>query len=142
MKTAPVGAFSSSGVDPAPLMIEHREDDMEHESPPNVRIGRYIAREVTKTHEDVGMSSSRHDIVGSAGTKSEDLDASFRGGDAKKFTRLQIAYNEVLQENEKLRDAEDTRIEKIRLLKAQLDLEKKTSRELKSEKTNFYQRRN
>ena len=65
--------------------------------------------------------------------------AAQRGSD---MAKLQIQYSMLLKENNILRERQEQMIEDLRLAKVQLDNERKLSRELKTEKTNFYSRRN
>ena len=65
--------------------------------------------------------------------------AAQRGSD---MAKLQIQYSMLLKENNMLRERQEQMIEDLRLAKVQLDNERKLSRELKTEKTNFYSRRN
>ena len=58
------------------------------------------------------------------------------------MAKLQIQYNLLLRENNVLRNNQGSMIEDNRLMKVQLENERKASRELKTEKTNFYSRRN
>jgi len=58
------------------------------------------------------------------------------------MAKLQIQYSLLLKENDLLRNKQEHLIEDNRLLKVQLEKEKLESRDLKTEKTNFYSRRN
>ena len=58
------------------------------------------------------------------------------------MAKLQIQYNLLLKENNLLRKKQDSLLEDNRLMKVQLENERKTSRDLKNEKTNYYSRRN
>ena len=58
------------------------------------------------------------------------------------MAKMQIQYSLLLKENNMLRVRQEKLIEDVRLSKVQLDNERKLSRELKTEKTNFYSRRN
>ena len=53
----------------------------------------------------------------------------------------QIYYKDLFDQNEKFRTRDEKQIEEIRLLKTQLELEKRNSRDLKTEKTNFFSKR-
>ena len=65
--------------------------------------------------------------------------AAIQGTEAAK---LQIQYNLLLKENSELRDKQEALLEDIRLHRVQLETERKANRDLKSEKSNFYSRRN
>ena len=58
------------------------------------------------------------------------------------MAKLQIQYNLLLKENNLLRTKSDALTEDNRLMKVQLENERKSSRDLKNEKANFYSRRN
>lgn len=58
------------------------------------------------------------------------------------MAKLQIQYNLLLKENNDLREKQEVLIEETRLSKVLLETERKANRELKSEKSNFYSRRN
>lgn len=53
----------------------------------------------------------------------------------------QVYYKELYEENERLRSRDDKQKEEVRLLKAQLEMERRGSRELKTEKANYYAKR-
>lgn len=58
------------------------------------------------------------------------------------MAKLQIQYNLLLRENGLLRGRQEGLAEDNRLLKVQLERERQESRDLKTEKVNFYSRRN
>ena len=58
------------------------------------------------------------------------------------MAKLQIQYNLLLKENNSLREKQEFLIEDTRISKTQLEAERKLNRDLKTEKTNFYSRRN
>lgn len=58
------------------------------------------------------------------------------------ITVYQKAYNELLIENEKLRDEMEAKIEEARMQKVILNQERKQRRELTTEQTNYYHKRN
>ena len=58
------------------------------------------------------------------------------------MAKMQIQYNLMLKENNMLRERQEKLIEDARLLKVQFEQERKLNKELKTEKANFYSRRN
>lgn len=58
------------------------------------------------------------------------------------MAKLQIQYNLLLKENNELREKQEAMIEDTRLTKVLYETERKANHELKSEKSNFYSRRN
>ena len=58
------------------------------------------------------------------------------------MAKLQIQYNLLLKENNGLREKQESLIEDTRLSKVHFEIERKLNRDLKTEKTNFYSRRN
>ena len=58
------------------------------------------------------------------------------------LAKLQIQYNLMLKENNLLRERQEALIEDARLLKVQLESERRHNKDLKTEKANFYSRRN
>ena len=58
------------------------------------------------------------------------------------IAKLQIQYNLMLKENNLLREKQERLIDDARLLKVQLEQERKNNKDLKTEKANFYSRRN
>lgn len=61
-----------------------------------------------------------------------------QGKDDTEFARLQVKYNAILKENALVREKEAALKEEVRYLNLQLTQMKKSTRDLKSEQTNFY----
>ena len=57
------------------------------------------------------------------------------------FPNWQYYYKDIYEQNQKLILENDKLKEQLRLSKGQLELERRTSRELKSEKTNYFSKR-
>lgn len=53
----------------------------------------------------------------------------------------QMYYKELYEENVKLRSKDEKQVEDLRLLRTQLEMERRNNRELKTEKTNYFAKR-
>lgn len=58
------------------------------------------------------------------------------------ITVYQKAYNEILKENNKLREDMEAKIEEVRIQKVMLNQERKQHKDLVTEQTNYYTKRN